>query len=247
MNRIHLTPGVMNILIACIVFYAGQHLLAMSGQFDLTSAMGLHYFENPDFKPWQIITHMFVHSPNSISHILFNMIGLVSIGVIIENYFGTKKFLLLYFVSGLGSFMLDFVVHAIEMYRLTGMILPNLEELNLKLINDKVEYNLNQYSKEKLNHVMTIYMNTTVGASGAIYGILASFAFFFPNTELMIMFIPYPIKAKYLVPIILGIDLFLGIGNFSWDPIAHYAHIGGALAGLLLVIYWRKKDRRNFY
>lgn len=245
--RFQLTPVVKQLLIANVVFYIGALLLQERNIFDLASAMALHYPMSPEFRPWQIISHMFMHSTGSIFHLLFNMFGLVSIGCFLENYIGQKKFLQLYFISGLGAAFIHFGIQIVELYNITGIFMPSVDQLPITFHGDRYSYYTEQISSENAKTVASAFLGAIMGASGALYGVVAAFAFYFPNTQLMVMFIPYPIKAKILVPIFLALDLFLGISNYSWDNIAHYAHLGGALFGLLLVWYWRKFDKRNFW
>jgi rhomboid-like protein len=193
----------------------------------------LFYPDSDAFRPWQLVTHMFAHG--GFTHFLFNVIALISFGGIIEYKLGTRRFLTLYFISGLGAVLLHYISVGIEVYQLTETFFPNL--------NGKAE-----------NIVFGIQLGTKqvsygpmLGASGAIYGIMAAFAFFYPNEEMVFLFIPYPIKAKYLVPIILAIDLIFGFTNLENDPFAVFAHLGGALAGFLTVSVWFKKWNRKHW
>jgi membrane associated rhomboid family serine protease len=249
MNRINLTPVVKQILIACIVLYIGTALLKYRQIFDLDTVLAMHYPLHPDFRPWQIITHMFMHDSNGLSpHLLFNMFALVSIGTIVERYLGSKKFLQLFLYAGFGSIALHIIVESVMVHNAIGEWFPSFSSLDIQLNaeNNPFTYS-SRYTQESFDVVAMAYFSKLLGASGAIYGVIVAFAFFFPNTELMFMFIPYPVKAKYLVPIMIGLDIYLGVSNFGWDPVAHFAHIGGALTGLAIVWYWRKFDRTNFY
>lgn len=249
MNRIHLTPVVKQILIACIVLYLGTMLLKYRQIFDLDTVLAMHYPLHPDFRPWQIISHMFMHDSNGLSpHLLFNMFALVSIGTIVERFLGSKKFLQLFLYAGLGSIGLHIIVETVMVHNAIGEWFPSFSSLDIQLNdeNNPMTYS-SRYTQESFDIVASAYFSKLLGASGAIYGIIVAFAYFFPNTELMFMFIPYPVKAKYLVPIMIGLDIYLAVSNFGWDPVAHFAHIGGALTGLAVVWYWRKFDRMNFY
>ncbi|MCC6817447.1 MAG: rhomboid family intramembrane serine protease [Bacteroidia bacterium] len=249
MNRLQLTPAVKNITIACIVLYIGTKLLLIRGIFDLNTLLAMHYPLNPDFKPWQIITHMFMHDSHGLSpHLIFNMIALITIGPTVENILGTKKFVKLFFFAGLGSIFLHVAVESILVYNALGSWFPSLSSLQIDILSDgSYSSQAPFYTQESFNTVTRAYFGELVGASGAIYGIVVAFAYYFPNTQLMFLFIPYPIKAKYLVPIIIGLDVYLGISNFGWDPVAHFAHIGGAIAGWGLAWYWRHYGRNRFY
>lgn len=234
--NLNLTPAVKQILIACIVLFVGT-LLLESKDISLINILGLHYPANPLFKPWQLITHMFMHG--GITHILFNMFGLITFGTVLESVYGTKKFVKLYFFSGLGALIIHFLAEAISIHNITDTWWINQEIFQ--------QYANTNPSKQNLEILKQNYNSLMVGASGCLYGLSAAFALLFPNTEMMIMFIPYPIKAKYLIPGFILLDLFLGVSKFDWDPVAHFAHIGGAIFGFLIAFYWRKFDKKNFY
>lgn len=246
--RINLTPAVKQILIACIVLFIGTKLLQMKGTIDLEFILSAHYPNSGFFQPWQIITHMFMHDSSNIGHLVFNMFGLVSIGVIMEDFLGTKKFVQLYFISGLGALAIHFLVVILKLHYETGLWLPNFADLGLTIDGTMIKSNGTVLkTQEAFDGVVSLVFGSVEGASGALYGIVVAYAFLFPNRTLMIMFIPYPIKAKYLIPGFLVLDVVLGITNSKNDTVAHFAHIGGAIFGFLLVWYWRKFDRRNFY
>lgn len=216
---------------------------------DITKWLSLYYFDSVSFRPWQIFTHMFMHSPNSIFHILFNMFGLVMFGSILEKVLGTKRFMILFLISGLGAVALDQAIKAWEIFKLQGtLITPTEEQYELKRqFNQFIEEGKYPTALQAVVDFGSKYFIGMVGASGAIYGLLTAFAFFFPNTELMLLFIPIPIKAKYLVSVMIVLDVFLGFSNFSGDNVAHFAHAGGALAGFFTVFIWRKFNRNHFY
>ncbi len=235
--NLNLTPAVKQILIACVVLFIGT-LLLQQKEISLINILGLHYPTNPLFKPWQLLTHMFMHG--GITHILFNMFGLITFGSVLESVYGTKKFVKLYFFSGLGALLIHFLAEAFSIHSITGEWWINAERINQLIA-------ANTITQAQFDSVVQNYKSLMVGASGCLYGLSAAFALLFPNTEMMIMFIPYPIKAKYLIPGFILLDLFLGVSKFDWDPVAHFAHIGGALFGFLLALYWRKFDKKNFY
>jgi rhomboid-like protein len=176
---------------------------------------------------------MFAHG--GFTHFLFNVIALISFGGIIEYKLGTRRFLTLYFISGLGAVLLHYISVGIEVYQLTETFFPNLDGKA-----ENIVFGIQLGTKQ-------VSYGPMLGASGAIYGIMAAFAFFYPNEEMVFLFIPYPIKAKYLVPIILAIDLIFGFTNLENDPFAHFAHLGGALAGFLTVSVWFKKWNRKHW
>ncbi|MDB4347449.1 rhomboid family intramembrane serine protease [Bacteroidia bacterium] len=199
---------------------------------------GLDYFI-----PTQIITHMFMHG--GVGHIFFNMFGLFIFGNFLERVLGSKKFGILYFVSGFGAYALHLASQYYDFYELNQYLAASSEPMTAAYFLKFVDYGVvDALLKSK---GWTSILSPVVGASGCLYGLLAAFAYLFPNTELMLLFIPFPIKAKYFVPIMVGIDLFLGFNPVAMDNIAHFAHIGGALFGFLLVIFWNKYNKREFY
>ena len=224
------------IIINIIVYVFTQYLAPQ-----LSHLFSLKFFQNPDFQPWQIVTSMFTHAGSS--HIFFNMFALFMFGSALERVWGPQRFLKLYFLAGIGAVLLHQGVQYFQ-------IQEALTHLPSDAINQLIEHgNTMQVSSDVLPYWRKLaanFLTPSVGASGAIYGILVAFGMLFPNTELMFIFVPVPIKAKYFIPIAIVAELFLGIGNFSWDNIAHFAHLGGALIGFILVMIW-KKDRTVFY
>ncbi len=223
---------VKNLLIINLLMFLATMVFS-SGTEDLRFTLGLHYFDSPDFEPYQMVSHMFMHG--NFTHLFFNMFALIMFGGQLERVWGPKRFLLFYFVTGLGAVALHLSVQAYELYDMFGSVSPKSDALDLS-----------GYSAEQIRRAQEIYFIPTVGASGAIYGLLLGFAMLFPNTELMLIFLPIPIKAKYFVPFLMLGELYLGVNNFEWDNIAHFAHLGGALFGFILVMIW-KRDRKNFW
>lgn len=193
---------------------------------DLNEYLGLHLFVADDFKPFQIVTYMFMHG--DFMHLLFNMFALFMFGRVLENVWGPKRFLTFYMFTGIGAGLIQEVVQFI--YYETQLAMYSGVNLGAGLIVPMSQY---------------LNMWITVGASGAIYGILLAFAMTFPNEKLFIMPFPFPIKAKYFVIIFGAIELFSGISNRVGDNVAHFAHLGGMLFGLILILYWRKKGEIN--
>ena len=242
----HLTPVTKNIIIANIIVFFGGYLLLNYG-IDLVEWLAGYFPLSPNFKSWQIITHMFMHG--SFGHILFNMFALFSFGPTLEQFLGGKKFLMLYFIAGLGGFALYNLINLFTVYNDIAFL--KASNFDVDLIYQYAKYS---YAGEKplptndiaVRDAAQSLFNTLrtpmVGASGAIFGVVAAFSTLFPNAKLMFMFIPYPIKAKYLLPIIIAVSIFLGFKQFSWDNVAHFAHIGGALFGFLYIYFWKKNN-----
>ena len=223
------------LIIINVIFYFGSQFIGNLG-YDI---LALHYYENEKFLISQFITHMFMHG--SPSHILFNMFGLWMFGSPLEQMWGRQKFLFFYISCGLGAALLQMLVYYSQIQNLYQVI-----ELNNLSLSDP-QLILNFMSERDYSNAISAFNSVMVGASGAIYGVLVAFAFSFPNSKLMLLFLPFPIKAKFFVPLLILIDLFFGISSFSVGPIAHFAHVGGAIIGLIMVLYWRKNqfnDRR---
>lgn len=222
MNQI--PPITKNLLIINVLFFLAS-LVAPKYGINLTSLLGLHYFMASDFHIYQFVTYMFMHG--GFAHLFFNMFALWMFGCTLERVFGPKRYLIYYMVCGLGAGLIQELVQYIEyvtvlsdysIVNIGSAIIPMSEYLNL--------------------------MNT-VGASGAIYGILLAFGLLFPNQPLFIFPLPFPIKAKWFVIGYVVIELLLGLQGS--DGVAHFAHLGGMLFGFLLIIYWRKKYHNGQY
>jgi membrane associated rhomboid family serine protease len=226
----NLTPVVKNLLIINLICFLPFVFLSDHYYQILTNWVGLSYFNSPNFKPWEIITYMFFHG--GWEHILFNMFALFSFGPILEYSIGPKKFLNLYFICGIGAGLLQVAVQAFEVHTLTGAFtipLPMLDESYF------------QAAGANAQALFNIYHTPVIGASGAIFGLLVAFGMLYPNMELMMLFIPVPIKAKYIIIFYIGLEIYLGFGQFAGDNVAHFAHIGGALFGFILIKAWGLK------
>ena len=234
---------VKQLIIINVLFFLGSMSLG-NAAYDL---LALHYPQNPKFAPWQVVTHMFMHG--SINHILFNMFGLWMFGGTLAQMWGRNKFLFFYLSTGLGAAALQLGINYFQI----GTVVEQLVEAGysataLTETLQSGQYNTawaNVISQTELSQLLTSFNMSMVGASGALYGILVAFAFLFPNTELMIIFLPIPIKAKYFVPILLASDLFFGFSSYSLGPIAHFAHLGGAVTGYIMMWYWKKQQFNN--
>ncbi len=239
----HIPPVVKNLLIINIIFYIAT---LMFGGPMMTQVLGVHYFDSPDFRIWQVITYMFMHDYSSLFHILFNMFALYTFGSSIEFIMGSKRFLNFYLITGLGALALQLLVQSFEVYSITGSAVNN-GTFMIDSLKRTISFNPELISKEQASTLLGIYLTPMVGASGAIFGLLIAFGMLFPNAELFIMFIPVPVKAKYIIPVYVLLELFLGVKQFSGDSVAHFAHLGGALFGFILVKMWHLKRHDNFY
>ena len=232
-------PIVKNLIIINVLVWVAQQMF--DPKYHITEKIALYPImpsqlrdilaKSPDFAdyfgfhPFQIATHMFAHGP--LYHILFNMFALWMFGRILENVWGPKRFLLFYLLCGIGAAACHLIIQYFRCEELLQVFLANPRDPRIGSLEGA--------------------LSTAVGASGAIMGVLAAFAYLFPNTELYIMFIPIPIKAKWAVIAMVAIDLFGGVATISGDNIAHFAHLGGAITGFILVLIWNKTNRKTFY
>jgi len=240
MNNI--TDTVKQLLIINVLFFIGSYFVPQANEL-----LSLHYFESDGFKFWQPITHMFMHG--SLMHIFFNMFALVSFGSALEHFWGAKKFLFFYLSCGLGAALIHTGVNYYEFHNAQNILLQQgVSVVDIQTLLRGGSININNPDtvliQKYVNQMGDAYNTPTVGASGAIYGLLVAFAFMFPNAELALMFIPVPIKAKYFVPAIVLLDLFSGVTGYSifGGGIAHFAHVGGALFGFIMMWYWKKNQ-----
>ena len=216
-----------NLLIINVLCFFGM-LVAKRYGIDVENLLGLHFFLASDFNLSQLISYMFMHA--NFQHIFFTMFAVWMFGRVLEQVWGPKRFLTYYLICGIGAGLIQELVQYLE-YAFT---LSNYDSVNLGIAGGIIPM------EEYLN------MMTTVGASGAVYGILLAFGMLFPNSQMFIFPLPFPIKAKYFVIGYAVLELFLGLGG--GDGVAHFAHLGGMLFGLILIIYWRKKNgNQQFY
>jgi membrane associated rhomboid family serine protease len=199
-----------------------------------------HYYMSPEFAPWQIITHMFMHSDASIGHLFFNMYGLFVFGSLLEQVWGPKRFLIYYMISGLGAFALHMGINHFEIQALISKV--GQSGLNSVLSEglDALNMNQNFVDKDLANLNLGIH-GSIVGASGCVFGILLAFGLLFPNMELMLLFPPIPIKAKWFVFGYGALEVLLALSNRQGDNVAHFAHIGGMIFGYILLKIWQKR------
>ena len=256
-----LTDAIKHLLIINILFFIAANLYGTQ----MYQWFSLVVPQNQDFGWWQFISHMFMHG--GFMHILFNMYALWAFGTPLERMWGTNKFLFFYFSAGLGAAFIHTLVTYFdvrEAYSAVSGWLPEYlyyDVLNadsragnylrsdlfyenaLKILNaNNIEPQFTQSSFDALFNSHTALKTSAVGASGAIYGILVAFGMSFPNSELFLIFLPVPIKAKYFIPVLIGLDLFSGVTGYSifGSGIAHFAHVGGALFGFIMMWYWKK-------
>ncbi|MEN9403294.1 MAG: hypothetical protein RL091_1997 [Verrucomicrobiota bacterium] len=242
MNRISRTVQVL-LVVNIVVFVAG--LLLPKGNEGLITAGALWYPANAHFGVWQVVSYMFLHA--SLGHIFFNMFALVSFGTILEREWGAERFLLFYFLCGVGAALVQWGVNAYEFNSLhERLVAAGLRPSAISTLLTAGSGNIpsDPAVQAALTQIYGIYASPMLGASGAVYGLLVAFGFLHPNAKLALMFVPVPIAAKYFIPILLGLDLFSGVTGFSLfgGSIAHFAHLGGAAIGFLLMLLWRRRQ-----
>lgn len=233
-----LPPVTKNLLIINALFLLATWVLETTFGINLDTYLALHLPKSEFFHPAQFGTYMFMHG--GFMHLFFNMFAVFMFGRILETYWGSKKFFLYYIITGVGAAIIHLIAGYIEYYS----ILPLLSESQLQIVNEngaQVIDSWQNYRDPLMGKYNAILNGPTVGASGAVFGILLAFGMLFPNTELMLLFPPIPIKAKYFVIIYGVVELFMGVANFSFDNVAHWAHLGGMIFGFILIKYWQKK------
>jgi membrane associated rhomboid family serine protease len=268
-------PVVKNLLIINTIFFVASIALFSSMGLRIEEYLGLHVPMADNFRSYQLFTYMFLHAYPDPMHIFFNMFALFMFGRMLEMVWGPKRFLFYYFVTGIGAAIIHLITQYIEIMPVLNDInayLNNASPENFKVLFENLaqrgaEMRLKSaaftasynellttdpemaigLSREYLFGYRTDFLNNhiTVGASGAVFGILLAFGMLFPNTHLMLLFPPIPIKAKYFVIIYGGIELWMAIKNSPFDNVAHFAHLGGMLFGFFLIRYWKKKG--NLY
>ncbi len=237
-----LTDAVKHLLIINVLIFIATQIY----QEQMLTWFSLWYPENPNFEWWQVITHMFMHG--GLFHIMFNMYALWAFGTPLEQMWGRNKFLFFYFSAGIGAALLHTGVNYYVFHDgLQALVDQGVDENQIMEIIAGGQYSPmwnDLIGADKVDSFLSAYNTPAVGASGAIYGILVAFAFAFSEAELMLIFLPIPIKAKYFVPLLIAGDLIFGFTGAS-TGIAHFAHIGGAIAGFIMMWFWKKNEFDN--
>lgn len=217
-----------NLLIINVLMFVAYFVFGRLG-IDLNDALGLHFFLSSDFHVYQLLTYMFMHA--GWTHIFFNMFALWMFGRIVESVWGPKRFLFYYMACGIGAGLIQMIAQFISFYAIASEEIPGFGFGNIMAVVHNSEMVLNSW--------------TTVGASGAIYGILLAFGMLFPEERIFIFPLPVPIKAKWFVALYAGLELVLGLG-MPGDSVAHFAHLGGMLFGYIIIRYWRNNPGNGY-
>lgn len=243
-----ITAAVKQLLIINFLMFGGTYLIGNSELFYQWFA--LFFPKNDLFRPWQILTHMFMHG--NLMHILFNMFALWMFGTAVEQIFGTKKFVIFYLLSGFGAAIIQIAFLYFQFNSGLGeLIAAGISETEIFDLLSQGQYNTRWVAilGDKFQPFISAYNSTMVGASGAIFGVLVAFGMLFPESKLMLIFLPIPIKAKYFIPAIIALDLFSALSGqsiFSPSNTAYMAHVGGAVTGFLLMYFWKKNETDKY-
>ncbi len=228
---------IINFIVWLAMFVLPRHLGA-----ELTDFGGLHYFRASDFNPVQLVTYMFMHSTNNLAHIFFNMFSLWMFGMTLERTMGSARFLFYYLSCGIGAGLIQELAWALTWEDTFVRILANSNGLDFPEAREALGQMMLSPQGEAM---VTQYLNmfVTIGASGAVYGILLAFGMLFPNAPLYLFFIPVPIKAKWMVIGMGAIEILIGLSEARGlsDGVAHFAHLGGMIFGFLILLYWKKQ------
>ncbi len=271
-TRFEILPTIIKnlIIINALMFFAQNTFAGPTSSFSVEDFFALHAWQSSLFKPWQMITHIFMHG--DFGHILGNMFALWMFGSVLENLWGPKRFLLFYILCGVGASVIhllilsyQFVPMAADLMRLSQMSVSGsldfneavlayskthqiqltriLSENNVSLATPGIRSEIMEFLTNNYNKAVN---TATLGASGAVFGILMAFVYLFPNTRIYIYFL-FPIKAKWLGILYFSYELFFAVRNTAGDNVARWAHVGGAVVGFILVYIWNRKNRKTFY
>lgn len=235
-------PVVKNIIYLNILMLLASYVAISVFDIDLNRVLGVYFPASENFKPYQIVTHMFMHG--GIWHLFFNMFALYMFGQVLEQVWGPRRFLIYYFVTGFGAMATHMAVMAFQYYKVLAFVAP--DQLQEVLDNGYAfSLQMKAYTNPAMRELQSILYTPTVGASGAVFGVLLAFGVLFPNTQLMLLFPPIPMRAKYFVMIYGGLELYLAITQ-PGSSIAHAAHLGGMIFGYILIRVWRRTTN-TFY
>jgi len=240
MNR--LSPAVLGLVIANIAVFVAGMLIPQGNEWLI--AKGAFWFpDNANSAVWQFVTYMFLHG--TVGHIFFNMFGLVSFGVLLEQQWGTRRFLLFYFLCGIGAALIHLGVELYHFHILQERLVAHgltPADINALLARFDEGFPGEEPVNPDFGELYRIYAGPMLGASGAIYGVLVAFGLLYPNARLAVMFVPIPVAAKIVIPVLLALDLLSGVTGFSifGGGVAHFAHLGGAFIGFILMLFWRR-------
>ena len=269
LGNIQISPVVKNLLIINVLVYIASEVLRSRLGYDIDRTFGLHYYMSSEFNVWQFLTFMFLHG--GVMHVFFNMFAVFQFGNVLERVWGSRRFIIYYLITGVGSGLIQEVALYFDIHPFISAVDAYLSNPSTDAINELFakygsasrecsqamsafisEYNnvvgtdvaaANKIARDFMTEYQTLWIDghITIGASGAVFGILLAFGMMFPNMTIMLLIPPIPLKAKYFVIIYGLIELFEGVANFSADNVAHWAHLGGMLFGFFLIRKWQKE------
>jgi membrane associated rhomboid family serine protease len=223
-----------NIIIINVIMFVSTYLLRFQG-IDLVAYFGLHYHLSEDFRPHQFITYIFMHG--NLAHIAFNMFGVYIFGQVLEQVWGPKRYLIFYLLTGLGAALAHYLILHLQVSHLLEAVNTELDTMDLSL-EERIE---------RINYKYAVLnSHVIIGASGSLFGLLGGFGMLFPNRYVYLYFL-FPVKAKWLVIFYGAAELLSAFQNNPEDNVAHFAHVGGLIVGVFIVMLWRRRDRHNFY
>lgn len=228
-------PVTKNLIIINFIVWLAMMIIPGRLGFDIVEKGGLHYFGASEFNPMQLFTYMFMHSTHSFAHILFNMFTLFMFGITLERVLGSGRFLFYYLSCGIGAALVQEAVWALTWEDTYTKLLANMNHVDFDTMRGAIQQALDMGQDLPFLNSMV-----TIGASGAIFGVLLAFGMLFPNRPLYIMFIPVPIKAKWMVLGYGALELLIGLSEAT-DGVAHFAHLGGMIFGFFIILYWKRK------
>ena len=245
----NIPPAVLNLMIINLLFWVASQILPSTFGIDLVNLLGLHYWFSEKFNPLQLITYMFLHDTSSISHLFCNMFGVWMFGRTLEQVWGAKKFLFFYFVTGIGAGIIQELTWMIDLHGITTAmntaIAENSGEALVPFSNMFTGGNIaNATALDVIRLKQQIFnAHVTVGASGALFGILLAFGWLFPEARMGLLFVPVMIPARIFVGIYAAFELFFGVTGFAFDNVAHFAHLGGMIFGAIVLWIWKKQGK----
>ena len=236
---VKITDTVKHLIIINVLFFMATYIFKEQ----IYDLLAMHYPANPKFEPWQIISHIFMHG--SEQHLLFNMIGLWMFGSSVEKMIGRNNFLIIYFIAGIGAVLfsvgIDYVQFTSIYNKITGLG-ASASDIQNMLSTRQIPNVLNGFPQEELGKMYSKYHGSLVGASGALYGVMVAFGVLMPKAKMGLMFLPIMVEARYFIPLILLGDIFFGV--LGGTNIGHFAHVGGAIFGFLVI--WNMKKKYNW-
>lgn len=245
----NIPPAVLNLMIINLLFWLASQVFPSTLGIDLVKILGLHYWFSDKFNPIQLVTYMFLHDTSSIWHLFCNMFGIWMFGRTLEQVWGAKKFLFFYFFTGIGAGIIQELTWMIDLHDITtAMNIAIAENSGEALVPFSSMFTGGNIANATALDVIRLKeqifaARVTVGASGALFGILLAFGWLFPEAKMGLLFVPFMIPARIFVAIYAAFELFFGVTGFAFDNVAHFAHLGGMLFGAIVLWMWKRQGK----